>query len=82
MQDVLERTGRTVRPWPATLYGSLERLIKEGSIAESDEGRWTIKAAIDEAVPVPVLTAALYARFSSRGEAREGHEAGLPCGSS
>jgi 6-phosphogluconate dehydrogenase len=33
------------------------------------EGRWTIKAAIDEAVPVPVLSAALYERFSSRGEA-------------
>jgi len=36
---------------------------------DSGEGRWTIKAAIDEAVPAPVLTAALYERFSSRGEA-------------
>ena len=35
----------------------------------SGEGRWTIKAAIDEAVPVPVLTTALYERFTSRGEA-------------
>ena len=41
----------------------------EGRVADSGEGRWTIKAAIDEAVPVPVLTAALFARFSSRGEA-------------
>jgi 6-phosphogluconate dehydrogenase len=40
-----------------------------GRVSDSGEGRWTIKAAIDEAVPVPVLTAALYARFSSRGEA-------------
>jgi 6-phosphogluconate dehydrogenase len=40
-----------------------------GRVSDSGEGRWTIKAAIDEAVPVPVLTAALYERFSSRGEA-------------
>jgi 6-phosphogluconate dehydrogenase len=40
-----------------------------GRVSDSGEGRWTIKAAIDEAVPAPVLTAALYARFSSRGEA-------------
>jgi len=40
-----------------------------GRVSDSGEGRWTIKAAIDEAVPVPVLSAALYARFSSRGEA-------------
>ena len=40
-----------------------------GRVSDSGEGRWTIKAAIDEAVPVPVLTAALFARFSSRGEA-------------
>jgi 6-phosphogluconate dehydrogenase len=38
-------------------------------VSDSGEGRWTIKAAIDEAVPVPVLTASLYERFSSRGEA-------------
>jgi 6-phosphogluconate dehydrogenase len=41
----------------------------EGHVSDSGEGRWTIKAAIDEAVPVPVLSAALFARFSSRGEA-------------
>jgi 6-phosphogluconate dehydrogenase len=39
-----------------------------GQVSDSGEGRWTIKAAIDEAVPAPVLTAALYERFSSRGE--------------
>jgi 6-phosphogluconate dehydrogenase len=40
-----------------------------GRVSDSGEGRWTIRAAIDEAVPAPVLTAALYSRFSSRGEA-------------
>ena len=39
-----------------------------GRVSDSGEGRWTIKAAIDEAVPVPVLTTALYERFSSRGD--------------
>ena len=40
-----------------------------GRVSDSGEGRWTIQAAIDESVPVPVLSAALYSRFSSRGEA-------------
>ncbi|MGA2416509.1 MAG: phosphogluconate dehydrogenase (NAD(+)-dependent, decarboxylating) [Candidatus Sulfotelmatobacter sp.] len=40
-----------------------------GRVSDSGEGRWTIRAAIDEAVPTPVLTASLYERFSSRGEA-------------
>ena len=40
-----------------------------GRVSDSGEGRWTIQAAIDEAVPAPVLTTALYERFSSRGEA-------------
>jgi 6-phosphogluconate dehydrogenase len=40
-----------------------------GRVSDSGEGRWTIKAAIDEAVPIPVLTTSLYERFSSRGEA-------------
>jgi 6-phosphogluconate dehydrogenase len=39
-----------------------------GRVSDSGEGRWTIAAALDEAVPVPVLSAALYARFSSRGQ--------------
>ncbi len=41
----------------------------EGRVSDSGEGRWTVQAAIDEAVPVPVMSAALYARFSSRGDA-------------
>ncbi|MBC7437848.1 MAG: decarboxylating 6-phosphogluconate dehydrogenase [Bdellovibrionales bacterium] len=41
----------------------------EGRVADSGEGRWTVQAAIDEAVPVPVLSAALYGRFDSRGNA-------------
>jgi 6-phosphogluconate dehydrogenase len=40
-----------------------------GRVSDSGEGRWTIKAAIDEGVPTPVLTASLYERFTSRGEA-------------
>ncbi len=40
-----------------------------GRVSDSGEGRWTINAAIDESVPAPVLTTALYARFASRGEA-------------
>jgi 6-phosphogluconate dehydrogenase len=41
----------------------------EGRVSDSGEGRWTIKAGIDEGVPTPVLAASLFARFSSRGEA-------------
>jgi 6-phosphogluconate dehydrogenase len=40
-----------------------------GHVSDSGEGRWTITAAIEEGVPVPVLSAALFQRFSSRGEA-------------
>jgi len=40
-----------------------------GRVSDSGEGRWTVHAAVDEGVPAPVLTAALYARFSSRGQA-------------
>jgi 6-phosphogluconate dehydrogenase len=39
-----------------------------GRVSDSGEGRWTLKAAVDEAVPAPVLAAALFTRFSSRGE--------------
>jgi 6-phosphogluconate dehydrogenase len=39
-----------------------------GRVSDSGEGRWTIAAAVDESVPAPVLSAALYERFSSRGE--------------
>ena len=41
----------------------------QGHVSDSGEGRWTITAAIDEGVPVPVLSAALFQRFSSRGRA-------------
>jgi 6-phosphogluconate dehydrogenase len=40
-----------------------------GRVSDSGEGRWTVLAAVDEGVPVPVLSAALYERFASRGEA-------------
>jgi len=43
--------------------------LRAGSVSDSGEGRWTIDAAIDEGVPAHVLTAALYERFSSRGNA-------------
>jgi 6-phosphogluconate dehydrogenase len=45
-----------------------------GRVSDSGEGRWTIQAAIDEAVPAPVLSAALYDRFSSRGEGTFAHQ--------
>ena len=41
----------------------------EGRVSDSGEGRWTLEAAIDESIPAPVLAAALFGRFSSRGEA-------------
>jgi 6-phosphogluconate dehydrogenase len=41
----------------------------QGRVSDSGEGRWTVKAAIDEGVPVPVLSTALYERFASRGTA-------------
>jgi 6-phosphogluconate dehydrogenase len=40
----------------------------EGRVSDSGEGRWTVKAAVDASVPVPVLSAALFERFASRGE--------------
>ena len=45
----------------------------EGRVSDSGEGRWTVHAAVDESVPVPVLSAALYDRFASRGEAEFGN---------
>src|SRR5437016_8033661 len=68
------RRGSVIASWLLDLTAAA--LVKDpalsefaGRISDSGEGRWTIKAAIDEAVPVPVLSAALYQRFSSRGEA-------------
>ena len=74
--DVAEvwRRGSVVRSWLLDLAAQAlakdERLDKfAGRVSDSGEGRWTIEAAIDEGVPVPVLATALFARFSSRGEA-------------
>jgi 6-phosphogluconate dehydrogenase len=76
LADIAEvwRRGSVIASWLLDLTaGALLRdpdLSKfAGRVSDSGEGRWTIKAAIDEAVPAPVLTTALYERFSSRGEA-------------
>ena len=76
LPDIAEvwRRGSVIASWlldlTATALQADPTLAKfAGRVSDSGEGRWTIKAAIDEAVPAPVLTAALYARFSSRGEA-------------
>jgi 6-phosphogluconate dehydrogenase len=68
------RRGSVIASWLLDL--TAHALLKDpalsgfsGHVSDSGEGRWTIKAAIDEGVPVPVLTTALYERFSSRGEA-------------
>jgi len=76
LADVAEvwRRGSVVASWLLDLTASALaadcHLTKfSGRVSDSGEGRWTIKAAIDEGVPVPVLTTALYERFASRGEA-------------
>jgi 6-phosphogluconate dehydrogenase len=76
LRDITEvwRRGSVIASWlldlTATALVEDQNLSKfAGRVSDSGEGRWTIKAAIDEGVPVPVLTAALYERFSSRGEA-------------
>ena len=68
------RRGSVIASWLLDLTATA--LVKDanlsqfaGRVSDSGEGRWTIKAAIDEGVPVPVLTTALYERFASRGEA-------------
>ena len=68
------RRGSVIGSWlldlTATALAKDPKLSKfEGRVSDSGEGRWTIKAAIDEAIPAPVLTTALFTRFSSRGEA-------------
>jgi 6-phosphogluconate dehydrogenase len=68
------RRGSVIASWlldlTANSLAADPQLAKfEGRVSDSGEGRWTIKAGIDEAVPIPVLTAALYQRFSSRGNA-------------
>jgi 6-phosphogluconate dehydrogenase len=76
LRDIAElwRRGSVIASWLLDLTATA--LVKDaalsefaGRVSDSGEGRWTIKAAIDEAVPVPVLTTALYERFTSRGEA-------------
>jgi 6-phosphogluconate dehydrogenase len=76
LADIAEvwRRGSVIASWLLDLTAA--SLVKDQSLAEfagrvsdSGEGRWTIKAAIDEGVPVPVLSTALYERFSSRGDA-------------
>ncbi len=76
LRDIAEvwRRGSVIASWLLDLTAT--GLVKDpalsqftGRVSDSGEGRWTIKAAIDEAVPTPVLSAALYQRFTSRGEA-------------
>lgn len=76
LADIAEvwRRGSVIASWLLDLTASA--LLKSpdlsqfsGRVSDSGEGRWTIDAALDEAVPAPVLSAALYQRFSSRGEA-------------
>jgi 6-phosphogluconate dehydrogenase len=76
LRDVAEvwRRGSVIASWlldltAASLVDDPTLAKFAGRVSDSGEGRWTIKAAIDEAVPAPVLTTALYERFSSRGEA-------------
>src|SRR5438552_7463549 len=76
LRDIAElwRRGSVIASWLLDLTATA--LLQDpnlsgyaGRVSDSGEGRWTIKAAIDEAVPAHVLTAALYERFSSRGQA-------------
>ena len=76
LRDVAEvwRRGSVIASWLLDLTANA--LVEDpalskfaGRVSDSGEGRWTIKAAIDEGVPVPVLSSALYQRFTSRGEA-------------
>ncbi len=65
----MEPTHRAAQPLRSDVFdlNSYPNLTKfAGRVSDSGEGRWTIKAAIDEGVPVPVLTTALYERFASR----------------
>jgi 6-phosphogluconate dehydrogenase len=76
LADIAEvwRRGSVISSWlldltATALLKSPDLAAFTGRVSDSGEGRWTIQAAIDESVPAPVLTAALYERFSSRGEA-------------
>jgi 6-phosphogluconate dehydrogenase len=68
------RRGSVIASWlldltAAALLGSPDLANYRGRVSDSGEGRWTVTAAIDESAPAPVISAALYDRFSSRGEA-------------
>jgi 6-phosphogluconate dehydrogenase len=76
LADISEvwRRGSVIASWlldltAAALTGDANLTRFGGRVSDSGEGRWTVKAAVDEGVPIPVLTSALYERFSSRGEA-------------
>jgi 6-phosphogluconate dehydrogenase len=76
LPDIAEvwRRGSVIASWlldltAAALVDDPSLAKFAGRVSDSGEGRWTLKAAIDEAVPAPVLTTALYERFASRGEA-------------
>jgi 6-phosphogluconate dehydrogenase len=76
LPDIAEvwRRGSVISSWlldltAAALVEDADRARFSGRLSDSGEGRWTIAAAIDEAVPAPVLSAALYQRFTSRGDA-------------
>jgi 6-phosphogluconate dehydrogenase len=67
------RRGSVIGSWLLDLTASALRKSPDlqtfaGRVSDSGEGRWTLQAAIDEGVPAPVISAALYGRFSSRGE--------------
>jgi 6-phosphogluconate dehydrogenase len=71
------RRGSVVASWLLDLAASALRKSPDlegfaGRVSDSGEGRWTVTAAVDESVPSPVISAALFARFSSRGEADYG----------
>ena len=76
LPDITEvwRRGSVISSWlldlaAQALQTDAELALHSAHVADSGEGRWTVQAAIDEGVPVPVLSAALYARFASRGQA-------------
>jgi 6-phosphogluconate dehydrogenase len=80
LRDVTEvwRRGSVIGSWlldltARALVEDPELAAFEGEVADSGEGRWTVQAAIDEGVPAPVLTAALYDRFASRDRAVFAH---------
>jgi 6-phosphogluconate dehydrogenase len=80
LADVAEvwRRGSVIASWlldltAIALFESPDLANFSGRVSDSGEGRWTILAAVDESTPAPVLSAALYSRFSSRGEEEFGH---------